>query len=226
MKIIESKLFRIFEGKKGKRKIILTENLNKGDKFFDEELIRAKGKEYRVIDPSRSKLGATIMKGSPNLGIREGDKVLYLGASHGYTPSFVSDMVGKKGFVFCLDFAPRVVRDLVFVCEQRENMAPMMYDANHPEEYKEKVVPEVDIVYMDIAQREQAEIFMKNVSMFLKDDGYCLIALKARSVDVIKTPKQVFAEVRRKLEKELVIIDSRKLDPFEMDHMMFICKKK
>jgi len=225
MKITPSKIFRIFECQRGKRTLILTENLVKGESLFEEELIKSEGKEYRVFDPSRSKLAATIIKGTPNTGIREGNSILYLGASHGYTPSFVSDMVGEKGVIFALDFAPRVMRDLVFLCEKRENMMPLFFDANHPEEYKDKIIHPVDIVYMDVSQREQAEIFLKNVEMFLKKGGYCLLAVKARSVDVTKSPGIVFDDVRQKLEKRLKIIDYRKLDPFEKDHAMFICKK-
>ena len=62
--------------------------------------------------------------------------------------------------------------------------------------------------------------------MFLKKDGYCLLAVKARSVDVSKKPKEIFKEVRKEIEKELTIVDERKLDPFEKDHMFFVCKKK
>lgn len=224
MKVRESRVFRIFEVLKGKKKLILTQAYT-DDCFFNEDFVRDQGKNYRVLDPMRSKLGAAIMKNSPNIGFREGDHVLYLGASHGYTPSYVSDIVGKNGFVYALDFAPRVVRDLVFLCEKRDNMAPMMFDANHPEEYKEKVISPVDVVYMDIAQRDQAEIFLKNVDLFLKKGGYCLVAIKARSIDVTERPSKIFEDVRRKLDERLVVIDSRKLDPFEKDHMMFICKK-
>ena len=52
--------------------------------------------------------------------IKQNENILYLGASHGYTPSFVSDIVGNNGLVFCLDFAPRVVRDLYMICEERK----------------------------------------------------------------------------------------------------------
>jgi len=62
--------------------------------------------------------------------------------------------------------------------------------------------------------------------LFLKKDGYALLAVKARSIDVAKKPKQIFAEVRQKLEKEVIIIDYRDLEPFQLDHCMFICKKK
>ena len=61
---------------------------------------------------------------------------------------------------------------------------------------------------------------------FLKNDGYALLAVKARSIDVTKQPKQIFKEVREKLEKNLIIIDYRELEPFQKDHCMFICKKK
>ena len=34
-----------------------------------------------------------------------------------------------------LDFAPRVVRDLVFLCEQRQNIAPILANANNEPEF-------------------------------------------------------------------------------------------
>lgn len=213
--------------RKGKnRRILLTKNITPGKTFFEEKTVREGKFEYREWDPRRSKLAAFIQKGGNQIGIKEGHNVLYLGASYGYTPSYISDIVGNGGMVFALDFAPRVMRDLVFVSEERKNIAPLFYDANHPEEYKNKIIHPVDIVYMDIAQRDQAEIFLKNVAMFLKKESFCLLALKARSVDVTKKPGVVFKEVRKKLEEKLIIVDYKTLEPFEMDHAMFICKKK
>ena len=51
------------------------------------------------------------------------------------------------------------------------------------------------------------------------------MAVKARSIDVTKNPKQIFKEAKEKLEKELTIIDYRELEPFQKDHCMFVCKK-
>ncbi|MBW2977697.1 fibrillarin-like rRNA/tRNA 2'-O-methyltransferase [Candidatus Woesearchaeota archaeon] len=221
----QSKFQGIYE-RKGRRKTLLTRNLTPGKTFFEEKLVHEGKIEYREWDPRRSKLAAFILKGGNQIGIKEGCKVLYLGASYGYTPTFVSDIVWKGGMVFALDFAPRVMRNLVFVCEARKNMAPLFFDANHPEEYKDKIIPPVDIVYMDVAQRDQAGIFLKNVDMFLKPGGFCLLALKARSVDVTKKPGVVFKEVRRKLEEKLIVVDYKTLEPFELDHAMFVCKKK
>jgi fibrillarin-like pre-rRNA processing protein len=67
---------------------------------------------------------------------------------------------------------------------------------------------------------------MKNINTFLKKDGYAIIAIKARSIDVTKNPKLIFREVREELEKELIIIDFRDLEPYQKDHAMFICKNK
>jgi fibrillarin-like pre-rRNA processing protein len=222
----EIKKFNVFEEKR-QRRAVYTINLTPGKAFFAEELVREGGVEFRSWDVSRSKLAAAIKKGVSQIGIKEKDIVLYLGASHGFTPSFVSDLVGKEGFVFCLDNAPRVVRDLVFVCEERNNMAPILADANHPEEYKQLITSQVDVVYQDIAQRNQVDIFLKNCDAYLKKGGFGLLAIKARSVDVSKHPKEIFREVRKKLEQSImVIVDYRELEPLERDHAFFVCKKK
>ncbi len=220
----KSRIFEVYEKKKGRRTAIYTKSLAPGTRVYDEDIVKKGGTEYREWNPYRSKLAAAIMKGSPNIFIRKGHKVLYLGASTGTTASHVSDMVGKGGFVYALDFAPRVVRDLVFVCETRSNMAPMLEDANRPEKYKHWI-RHVDIIFQDIAQRNQLEIFLKNTDMFIHKGQYAILAIKSRSIDVAKKPKEVFAKVRKELESKITIVDSRKLDPFEKDHMIFFCKK-
>ncbi|MBI2666750.1 fibrillarin-like rRNA/tRNA 2'-O-methyltransferase [Candidatus Woesearchaeota archaeon] len=205
---------------------LYTKNAFPGTKASFDEIITREGKEeYREFDPTRSKLAAAVVKGAGNVGIRKGNLVLYLGASHGYTPSFVSDMIGREGMIFAVDPAPRVVRDLVFLAEQRKNIAPILADANHPEEYEKRILS-VDVVYQDVAQRNQAEIFLRNCKLFLKSGGYGLLAVKARSIDAKKSSRQIFEETRRILEKEMQVVDFRILDPLEKDHCMIVVKKK
>lgn len=219
--IAKSKIFEVYED----RRRLYTKNITPGIKVYSEKLVRSGGVEYREWDAFKSKLASSIQNGCTNIGFRKDDIVLYLGCSHGYTPSFVSDIIGKDGVVFALDIATRVMRDIVFVVEKRKNIIPILADANRPLTYVDKV-SQVDIIYQDIAQRNQAEIFLKNIDLFLKKDGYALLAVKARSIDVAKKPKQIFAEIRQKLEKEVIIIDYRDLEPFQLDHCMYICKKK
>ena len=220
-RIKEHKLFEIYQ-ERGKR--IFTKSIVKGQNPFEERIVRDGGEEYREFDPTRSKLAAMIMKGCTNIGIRKSDVVLYLGVAHGYTASFVSDMV-QDGIIFGIDPAPRVIRDLIFLTEKRSNIVPILASANHPEEYAHRIC-EADIVYQDVAQKNQLDIFMKNVDQFLKKGGYGLLAVKARSIDIRKKPKQIFVEIRDILDKKYKVIDYKILDPYEKDHCMIIIKKQ
>ena len=208
----------------GKKPQIGTISLILGQTQFDEVILKKPSGNIRVFDPTRSKLAAAITKGAGDVGIHAKDVVLYLGASHGYTTSFVSDMVGVQGFVFAIDIAPRVVRDLVFVAKERPNIAPILADCAHPESYCHRV-SEVDWIFQDIAQKDQAGIFVKNITWFLKDKGMACLAVKARSVDVSKSPQAIYAKVRQELEKHVEIVNFLELDPLQKDHGFFIIKK-
>ena len=223
--IQKSKIFEVYESQEGRRKQLCTINLVPGKNVYGERLVKENDVEYREWDAFKSKLAASILKGSPNICIRKNDVVLYLGSASGTTVSHVSDIIGNEGIIFAVDIAPRVMRDLIFLCYERKNIAPVLADANKVDILKERVCA-VDVVYQDVSQKNQMEIFLKNVDLFLKNDGYALLAVKARSIDVTKNPKQIFKEVREKLEKNLTIIDYRELEPFQKDHCMFICKKK
>ncbi|MEA2038126.1 MAG: fibrillarin-like rRNA/tRNA 2'-O-methyltransferase [Nanoarchaeota archaeon] len=218
----KSRIFEVYEDYKKK---IYTVNLTPGKKVYDERLVKEKGAEYREWNPNRSKLAASIIKGTQNIFMRKGSVILYLGCASGTTVSHVSDIVGKEGFVFALDFAPITMREMVFVSEDRKNIAPILADANKPQTYIDKV-SQVDVIFQDIAQRNQLDIFLKNIDIFLKKEGYALLAVKTRSIDITRKPKAIFAEIKQKLERELAIIDYKLLDPFEKDHCMFICKNK
>ena len=225
MKIEQHRFKGVYVSRKGKRQLHLTKNLVPGEDVYGEKLFKDGKVEYREWEPKRSKICAALAKKVSQLGIYPGSTVLYLGASTGTTSSHVSDIVGSEGFVFALDFAPRTTRELVYLCEKRDNMAPLLGDARHPETYARNVCM-VDAVFQDIAQRDQAKIFIKNCDAYLKKGGFGILAVKARSVDVAKKPKQVFNDVRAYIENKITIVDYRELDPFEKDHCIFICKKK
>lgn len=221
--ITKSKIFEVYEDRARRR--LYTLNLTPGKKVYDEFLVNQNNIEYREWDAYSSKLAAVILNGCRNIFLRKDDVVLYLGSASGTTVSHVSDIVGKDGFVFAVDIAPRVMRDLIFNCSARKNIAAVLTSANHTKELTEKVSA-VDVIYQDIAQKNQVGIFLKNIKAFLKKDGYAIIAIKARSIDVARNPKHIFNEIREKLDKELIVIDSKSLEPYQKDHMMFICKNK
>jgi fibrillarin-like pre-rRNA processing protein len=200
-------------------KKLATPNLVPGHTVYNEKTVNVNGIEYRFWDPYRSKLAAAINKGLKEVPITPGTSVLYLGAATGTTPSHISDIVGKEGTVYCVEFAQRVIRDLISVCETRENMLPILADARKPASYGEYIPQKVDCVYSDVAQPDQVRILSMNVDMFLKKGGKVLIAIKSQSIDVSRPPTAVYAEALKELEKKFEIIQKLELEPFEKDHL-------
>ena len=200
-----------------------TRSLAPGETVYGEEVVKVGDEEYRVWDPFRSKLAAAILKGLGKIPFAEKSKVLYLGAASGTTVSHVSDIVGPQGKVFCVEFAQRSFRDLVNnVSKNRINTVPIFEDARFPSRYR-SLVSEVDSVYCDIAQPDQARILAENLDTFLKQGDEFLMAIKARSIDVTKDPNAIFrleAEILKK--RGYVVEEMVRLDPFEKDHCMVL----
>ncbi len=199
---------------------LATRNLVPGHRVYGERLWRYEGVEYREWNAYRSKLAGALWKGLGELPIREGDRILYLGAATGTTPSHVSDLVGPKGRVYGVEFAPRVMREFVLVAEVRKNLYPILGDARKPHEYRH-LVEMVDGIYADVAQPDQAAIVADNAEYFLKDNGYLLLAIKARSVDVTLEPSEVYRrEINTLRERGFDIVEVVHLEPYDRDHAM------
>lgn len=100
----------VFAARGAKADSLVTRNLVVGESVYGEkrmEVVDDAGEkiEYRVWNPFRSKLGATILGGVKNMPIKPGSKVLYLGAANGTTVSHVSDIVGPVSFnLFCVAY--------------------------------------------------------------------------------------------------------------------------
>jgi len=181
-------------------------------------------KGMRLWNPWRSKLGAAIKKGLKEVPIEEGNVVLYLGCASGTTASHISDIVGKQGIVYCVDFAPRSLRDLILNVGNRINMMPMLEDARMPEKYS--YVGIVDAVYQDIAQPDQVEIFIRNTDAFLKKNGIGFLCIKSRSVNAVKEPSKIYEESEQELKKHFTVLNKINLEPYEKDHVLFIVRKE
>jgi len=174
------------------------------------------------IDPKISKLGAALRKGI-SFQIKETDIVLYLGASAGTTVSYLSDFL-INGFVFAVEISRRMCMQLVFLAQERKNIAPIMADAAQPEQYA-KDVTKVDVVYQDVSQRNQVDIFLKNCSMFLKKGGIAILCLKARSIDLRRKPEEIFAEAEKEISKQLKLMQKTTLEPWQKGHMFYVWRK-
>ena len=204
------------------RRKLYTVSAAPGKRTYGERTPVIDGIEYREWSPMRSKLSAYLTNGGKVLPIRKGTNVLYLGASSGTTPSHVSDIVGD-GKVYCVELAPRMFRELVKNSESRPNMMPILADATKPSEY-EFMVSGIDVVYQDVAQKNQADILADNMDKF--SARYGMVAVKARSEDVAENPKVIFQRTEARLrERGFKIIDTLSLEPFEDSHEMIVVER-
>jgi fibrillarin-like pre-rRNA processing protein len=133
--------------------------------------------------------------------------------------------VGEGGHVWALDFSPRALRELLDnVSRHRANISPILGDARRPEDYR-ALVPRVDVVFADVAQPNQAEIMVKNASLFLRRGGHAMLSIKARSIDVAGRPSEVYRSQVGVLEGAgLKMIQLVSLEPYEGDHAMAIAE--
>ncbi|MCE4604335.1 MAG: fibrillarin-like rRNA/tRNA 2'-O-methyltransferase [Aeropyrum sp.] len=203
---------------------IATKNLVPGQRVYGERIFKHEGVEYREWNAYRSKLAAALLKGLAEFPVGSGDRILYLGIASGTTASHISDVIGPKGRIYGVEFAPRVMRDLLTVVRERRNIYPILGDARFPEKYRH-LIEGVDGLYADVAQPEQAAIVARNARFFLRDGGYLLMAVKARSIDVTTEPSEVYKrEVATLVEAGFRILDVVHLDPFDRDHAMIYAR--
>jgi fibrillarin-like pre-rRNA processing protein len=208
----------------GKGRQLVSLNLVRGQTVYGERTFNVSGKEYREWIPSRSKLAAALYKGLKDLDLKTGYKVLYLGASSGTTVSHVSDIAGENGQVYAVEVSEEMGANLILLAEKRKNISPIISDARKPDEYPAGI-PKCDFLYQDVAQRDQVEIFLKNIEMFLKNGGSAALAIKTRSVDVSKPSRKVVEDTVRALRARLDVKTSIDLYPYQKDHALIIVRK-
>jgi fibrillarin-like pre-rRNA processing protein len=211
--------------KEDESEVLLTLNFTPGQKAYDEKVMEFGGQEYRVWNPYRSKLAAAAIKKLQNIPITAQSHILYLGAASGTTCSHLSDVLRDQGKVYCIEFSSRVIRELVRVCEIRKNLIPILGDARYPSQYRMLIPEQVDVIYADVAQPEQAQIIISNAETFLKPNGWILLFVKSRSVDVTMDPEQVYKDQVKILKNaQFKIVELSFLSPYSEDHALIVAQ--
>ncbi len=224
---MNSKLIKLFDGVYSFNSYLLTKNLTPGKKIYGEQLLKFNGVEYRTWNPFKSKLAAGLKKGLKNFPIHKNSNILYLGSSEGTTVSHLSDIIELNGKLVGVDISSRAMHKFLFLCESRPNIYPILGDANNPKEYKKKLEEiKFNVLFQDVSQPNQAEIFNKNAELFLKKNDIGLIAIKAHSIDSSKNTKQVIKKQVKEIESSFEILEIIDLNPFEKHHSLIIGKKK
>ena len=178
---------------------LYTRNAEPGHRVYGEDLRKEDGQEYRRWDPFRSKLAAYLLKVPeiPSWGAVR--TVLYLGGAHGTTVSHLAEALPEAS-IYVVEKSPIAFAPLLGLARRRNNLLPILADAQLPERYLADV-GRVDLLYQDIAQRTQAAIFAENARVALAAGGQGLLMLKLRSVTQRLPPGRVIADARGLLAK-------------------------
>jgi fibrillarin-like pre-rRNA processing protein len=170
-------------------------------------------------DPWRSKLAAWLLKleSFPSLP-RPIHTILYLGGAHGTTASHLSEIFPDAN-IFVIEKSPISFAHLLAFAKRRENLLPILADAQLPERYQADVGV-VELLYQDVAQRGQAQIFRENAFACLAREGRGILMLKVRSVTQTRPVSIVTEMARQELARGgLSVRTSTSLAPFSKDHM-------
>ena len=138
--------------------------------FFGERIVGEQNSKHRIFHPKNSKFAEMLVDYQLEI---EGKSLLYLGAAHGYTASFLAPVANK---IFCVEFAPVPFKKLLALSKEFDNIYPIFADAREPKNYS-FLLPEIDILCQDISQRDQSGIFIRNMKL-VKDKGYGILMLK------------------------------------------------
>ena len=150
MQVKETMIQGMYQLKIDQKNRLATKNKVPGTSVYGERLIKVDNEEYRLWDPFRSKFAAAYLSGMKLLPQLKGKNILYLGVSTGTTPSHFSDIL-DDGFIYGVEFSPKVMRKFYRLAEQRPNMIPILADARRPEEYSSYVF-NVDLIYQDVSR--------------------------------------------------------------------------
>lgn len=200
---------------------LYTRNGDPGRRVYGEVLRTSGGVEYRQWDPFRSKLAALLLKGGPTDLLDPVAAALYLGGAHGTTASHLSD-VWPDATIFVIEKSPTSFAPLLALARRRANLLPILADAQLPERYRADL-PEVDFLYQDVAQRDQARIFVDNARVSLAPGGRGILMLKVRSVTQRRPSPVVVRETRSELVRGGLRVTSEwPLAPFARDHVALV----
>ena len=132
--------------------------------------------------------------------------------------------MGEKGIIYGVEFSERPFTELLPIAEKYKNIVPILADARLTEKYS--WIEKVDVVFVDIADTQMTEVAIRNANAFLKEGGYVMISIKARSIDVLENPKTIVDKEVEKVKKAgFEVEQTLMLDPFEKDHGFILAKK-
>ena len=209
-------------------------NAVKGVSVGGERRKRDGRNEWRLWNPNRSKVAASILKTKRDASALlpdSGSTCLYLGASSGGTVSHIHDNVcgagnHHGGQVVAVDISPRMMRNLVKLAERRQGLVPVLADARNPLAVAPYIRGKADWLHQDLSIGDQAETFVSMTSAFLREGGAALLSLKAASERWMEGGDDArFEHTKSVIEgcQHLELLEVIDISVFEEQHAVFHC---
>jgi fibrillarin-like pre-rRNA processing protein len=204
---------------------LYTKNLVSGETVYGERLINYKGMEYREWDPFHSKLAALILENPITNFLNKDIRCLYLGASTGTTVSHLSDIL-DNGIIYAIEFAERSMRQLIQNTSKRSNIIPILGDAREPPSYSNSIFTDINLIYQDVSQPNQAEIAIINANYYLNKDGLIILAIKSQSIDSVSKSEKIYRDEKNTLENYgFKVLDNVNIHKYAANHVIFVVEK-
>ena len=215
---------------------IWTRNAVKGISVRKERRKRDGKNEWRIWDPTKSKIAASLLrtKSDPTKILPQpGNDCLYLGSSTGRTVSHIHDCVcgsgnHHKGQIIAIDISSRMMRELVKLSETRPGIVPVLADARDITQISPFINKKVDWIHQDLSISDQAKTFVKIAEIFLKNNGIGLLSLKGASERAADGSLEIKFEKAEEIlmKSNLDVIEKIDLKGLEEQHVLFYCKMK
>ena len=203
-------------------KKIATLNLSVGSKEKDEGIIKINDNEYRIWKPHRSKLAAAIINGMEIFPILKKSKILYFDATMENTASYISDIVGNDGKIFVVVNSNKPSNFMQKMVDKRSNVT-MIHHTENLAQHK-SINDKVDVIYMNVSDKNNLDIAILNSKAYLKDGGYLLLVVKTVDILVNKYGVEPENNQRKKIRMLFEMIQEINLADFFKDNTMIVAK--
>jgi len=173
------------------------------------------GNGWTAWNPYHSKLSAYILAKGKHWPFKKKSIVLYLGAAEGNTISYLSNLC-SDGRIIGVDISPTSMAELILLAEEKTNVIPFLGDAHFPKQYHPHV-NSPDIIYQDIAQGDQLDIFIRNYEYFKPKCGFLM--LKSRSIK--GKDKEIINQYKENLEAHFATVECINISKWAKGHRAY-----
>ena len=171
--------------------------------------------KWIVWNPYHSKLSAYLLAGGKNWPFERDSKILYLGSAEGNTISYLSEIC-KTNSITAIEISPVAMAELLVLVKKKNNIIPCLCDAHFPEKYRIQA-NNPEIIYQDIAQNDQVEIFIRNCEYFKPKQAFLM--LKTQSV--AKKEFDIFKSTEKRLNEIFESVESVNINKWARGHSAY-----